>query len=118
MFVFVESLLKGLIIGIFVVMLVILLLVIEVMCIVFVSILWCFFLESKIIKFMLWLWVVWFGLGSFGVLMLWLLGNNLVVVFVGFFSVLIVLVFIVLLLIWFVMLCLVFGLGWLFGLIG
>lgn len=62
-----------------------------------------------------WLWVAWFGLGSFGVLMLWLPGNNLVVAFVGLFSVLIALALIAPPLTRFVMLRLAPGLGRLLG---
>ncbi len=75
-------------------------------------------LESKITKLMPWLWVAWFGLGSFGVLMLWLPGNNLVVAFVGLFSVLIALALIAPPLTRFVMLRLAPGLGRLLGPIG
>lgn len=113
-----ESLLKGLIIGIFAVMLATLPPAIEAMRTVPASTLRRSSLESKITKLMPWLWVAWFGLGSFGVLMLWLPGNNLVVAFVGLFSVLIALALIAPPLTRFVMLRLAPGLGRLLGPIG
>lgn len=113
-----ESLLKGLIIGIFAAMLATLPPAIEAMRTVPASTLRRSSLESKITKLMPWLWVAWFGLGSFGVLMLWLPGNNLVVAFVGLFSVLIALALIAPPLTRFVMLRLAPGLGRLLGPIG
>ncbi|KAA1251549.1 ABC transporter permease [Mycobacterium simiae] len=46
-------------------------------------------LESKVARLMPWLWASWLGLGGFGVLMLWWPADNLIMAFVGLFSVLI-----------------------------
>lgn len=84
-----ASLLKGLAIGIIAALLATVSPAVEAMRTAPATILRRSSLESKVTKLMPWLWVGCLGAGSFGVLLLWWPGNNLIPAFAGLYAILI-----------------------------